>query len=142
MSGMGPAPKDPSKRRRRNADPISARSLARDNIVRGPELPPGGWHVRTIEWWEMWRNSPQAIEFTDSDWSFLLDTAILHNLLWQNSTDEKVVSKVSSELRLRVAKFGATPEDRARLRMQFAEKDSETETTKTSGAYAHLRRIQ
>src|SRR5918995_985 len=27
------------------------------------------------------------------------------------------------ELRLRVAKFGATPEDRARLRMQFAQAD-------------------
>jgi len=90
----------------------------------------------------MWRNSPQAIDFIDSDWSFLLDTAILHNLLWQNFDDDKIAAKVSAELRIRVAKFGATPEDRARLRMQFAD-DTETETkTETKSSYAHLRRVQ
>ena len=30
---------------------------------------------------------------------------------------------MAAELRLRVAKFGATPEDRARLRIQFAQAD-------------------
>ena len=39
-------------------------------------------------------------------------------MLWGNAD-----ISVLPELRLRVAKFGATPEDRARLRMQFAEAD-------------------
>src|SRR5699024_12788680 len=61
---------------------------------------------------------PQAEHFGSTDWSFLLDTAILHANLWVNGD-----TTVLPELRLRVAKFGATPEDRARLRMQFAEAD-------------------
>ena len=43
---------------------------------------------------------------------------MLHANLWGNGD-----TSVLPELRIRVAKFGATPEDRARLRMQFAEAD-------------------
>ncbi|MCK7676347.1 hypothetical protein [Corynebacterium pygosceleis] len=66
----------------------------------------------------MWKDSPQAEHFGSTDWNFLLDTALLHAQLWGNGD-----TSVMSELRIRVAKFGATPEDRARLRMQFAEAD-------------------
>jgi hypothetical protein len=34
---------------------------------------------------------------------------------------------LAAEVRLRVAKFGATPEDRARLRMVFADADEKDE---------------
>jgi hypothetical protein len=118
MAGRGPAPKDPDKRRRRNADPVPASTLLEDDEVRGPELPGGiEWPVVTLAWWTTWRNSPQAATFTDTDWDFLVDTALLHARFWKG--DEKV----AGELRLRVAKFGATPEDRARLRMQVGEPD-------------------
>lgn len=69
----------------------------------------------TLAWWETWRSSPQAQAFTETDWDFLVDTALLHARFWKG--DEKV----AGELRLRVAKFGATPEDRARLRMQIGD---------------------
>jgi hypothetical protein len=83
-----------------------------------PEFPgDGDWPARTIDWWEMWKASPQAEHFSSTDWDFLLDTAILHARLWNGETT------AAPELRLRVAKFGATPEDRARLRMQFAQAD-------------------
>ncbi|OLT75211.1 hypothetical protein AWB96_15975 [Mycobacteroides chelonae] len=62
----------------------------------------------------MWKDSPLSSEFTSTDWSELLDTAVLHARYWSGDV------KVAAELRLRVAKFGATPEDRARLRIQFA----------------------
>jgi hypothetical protein len=65
----------------------------------------------------MWKASPQAEHFSSTDWDFLLDTAILHARLWNGE------ATAAPELRLRVAKFGATPEDRARLRMQFAQAD-------------------
>lgn len=116
MAGRGPAPKDPSQRRRRNADPVPTVVVAADGEVRGPELPAGyDWPLATREWWETWRSSPQAQTFTDTDWGFLLDTALLHAELWAGN------AAVASELRLRVAKFGATPEDRARLRLQVQE---------------------
>jgi hypothetical protein len=59
-------------------------------------------------------DSPLSNEFTAPDWSELLDAARLHAEYWRGNP------KVAAELRLRVAKFGATPEDRARLRIQFA----------------------
>lgn len=65
----------------------------------------------------MWGRSPQSELFTESDWSELLDTACFHARLWRGEVS------VGPELRLRVAKFGATPEDRARLRIQFAQAD-------------------
>jgi hypothetical protein len=53
-------------------------------------------------------------DFRSTDWSFLLDAAVLHGLFWRG------FSSASSEFRLRVAKFGATPQDRARLRQLHA----------------------
>lgn len=116
MAGRGPAPKDPAKRRRTNADPVPTVVVSPDDEVRGPELPGSyDWPAQTRAWWETWRSSPQAQTFTSTDWDFLLDTALLHAELWAGN------GAVASELRLRVAKFGATPEDRARLRLQVEE---------------------
>jgi hypothetical protein len=74
---------------------------------------------------------------TDTDWDFLLDTALLHARYWEG--DEKV----AAELRLRVAKFGATPEDRARLRMSVGEPDakggSAKKVARRPDRYSHLR---
>ena len=49
---------------------------------------------------------------TDTDWDFLLDTALMHHTMWAKARWE-----FAAELRLRAAKFGATPEDRMRLRL-------------------------
>lgn len=116
MAGRGPAPKDPDKRRRRNADPVESTVLVDDDEVRGPDLPGGiEWPIPTLAWWQSWRRSAQAVTFTQTDWDFLVDTALLHARFWKGD------ATVAGELRLRVAKFGATPEDRARLRMQIGE---------------------
>lgn len=69
------------------------------------------WPAQTRRWWESWRRSPQAVTFTATDWDFLLDSAVLHAALWRGDV------KAAAELRLRVALFGATPADRARLRL-------------------------
>lgn len=70
----------------------------------------------------MWRRSAQAETFTETDWSFLLDTALMHHAMWS-----KGQWTLAAEVRLRVAKYGATPEDRARLRMVFADADEKDE---------------
>jgi hypothetical protein len=119
MAGRGPAPKNPDERRRRNADPVPTTTVAVDGQARGPVLPPEvAWPDATVRWWDTWRRSPQAQAFTSTDWDFLLDTALLHADYWNGSR------RVAGELRLRVAKYGATPEDRARLRLQV-ERDGE-----------------
>lgn len=123
MAGRGPAPKDPTKRRRRNAaDPETV--IVPDDEIRGPELPDGvlgsdkdgndyEWHPMTVAWWQTWRESPQASTFTATDWAFLLDTALMHTSMWS-----KGQWTLAAEVRLRAAKFGATPEDRARLKLK------------------------
>lgn len=135
MAGRGPAPKDPAKRRRRNADPIPTTVLAEDGQLRGPELPAGyDWPAQTQAWWQTWRESPQAQTLTKTDWDFLLDTALLHAELWSGN------GSVASEVRLRVAKFGATPEDRARLRMQIGDDpDAPAKVAPKANRYAHLK---
>ena len=135
MAGHGPPPKDPSKRARSNSDPIPLRVIHAAPVVQ-PVLPTFevendgvltefAWPARTVEWWRMWADSPLSAEFTSTDWSELLDTALLHARFWSGDI------KVASELRLRVAKFGATPEDRARLRITFAAADEADEKRAT-----------
>ena len=127
MAGRGPQPKDPSRRARTNKDPMALRVITAAPMIQ-PDLPTvmveeDGeltefiWPAVTLEWWKMWAVSPLSADFTSTDWSELRDTAKLHAEFWQGK------SSVASELRLRVAKFGATPEDRARLRITFAQAD-------------------
>lgn len=136
MPGRGLPPKDPSKRRRRNADPIPQTVVIDDGELHGPELPPVcDWPARTIAWWETWRRSPQAGEFTRTDWDFLIDTAVLHAAYWNGNMS------IAAELRLRVAKFGATPEDRLRLRLSVTKPDEPAAPKGRAGMsrYEHLR---
>lgn len=136
MAGRGPAPKDVAKRARTNKDPLQMRILPAI-LASQPELPdfdvvstykdedgnpvsestPYEWAELTRNWWQMWADSPLAVDFTSTDWSELLDTALLHSEYWKGKFS------LAGELRLRTAKFGATPEDRARLRITFAQAD-------------------
>jgi hypothetical protein len=115
MAGRGPSPKDPDQRRRRNSAPALT-VITADGKAYGPELPATHeWPAATLAWWETWRKSPQAQKFTETDWSFLLDTAVLHAEFWMGERG------LAAELRLRAAKFGATPEDRARLKIEIGD---------------------
>jgi hypothetical protein len=120
----GPLKKPDDQRARRNKDVIPLKVLYRTPTTQ-PELPPcpepdTDWHVQTVLWWHMWGQSELAAEFTDAEWSYLTDTALLHHAFWNGN------EKVAGELRLRSAKFGVTPEDRVRLRIQvLAYEDAE-----------------
>lgn len=136
MAGRGPAPiKDRSERVRPGSKVPGTQVVSGDGQVRGPDLPGSyDWPAPTRTWWETWRSSPQATTFTDTDWGFLLDTALLHAELWAGN------ASCASELRLRVAKFGATPEDRMRLRMSIEEPEK---AAKPRGQlYQHLKVIE
>ena len=138
MSGRGPAPKNPEARARRNADPIALRIIRADPTSQ-PDLPdvmPNGdpWPGQTLAWWRMWCESPLSPDFTANDWSELLDAAVLHGLVWTGE------AKWLPELRLRVAKFGATPDDRARLRITFAQADDAESKRPQVGSTSRTRR--
>lgn len=134
MAGTGPAPKPNAVRRNKPAQ----RDLVKyDGVLRGFELPDASegdllppvrrkvdgewvqepqtsWHRETVKWWERWRSSPQAMQMmTEVDWSYLLDTALMHNAMWRTGSFES-----AGEVRQRMSMFGATPQDRMRLRME------------------------
>ncbi|AER48378.1 minor tail protein [Mycobacterium phage Babsiella] len=129
MAGRGPAPgfgaKNPDERRRRNKQP-ELTVIKADGKKHGPELPDTHeWPQATLDWWDTWRTSAQAQTFTATDWAFLLDTAVLHAEFWLGNRS------LAGELRLRAAKFGATPEDRARLKIEVGDPDAPGAGAKT-----------
>ncbi len=118
--------KDDADRVRRNAPVYNKVQVRWDGVERGFSLPrftPFGqeWPDATIQWWETWRTSAQSMVFTDTDWDFLLDTAVLHAMMWAPRGNAGGVSQtqLASEVRQRVSKFGATFEDRTKLRMSI-----------------------
>lgn len=124
MAGRGPAP---SGRRQRERANRSVTAVKRVNRVHGPMLPKAEdvfeaefdskldafvqpeWHPMTVKWWDSMRRSPLTTEAGPEGWAFLLDTAMLHHKAWKGDV------RLMPEVRLRAAKFGVTPEDRARL---------------------------
>jgi hypothetical protein len=132
MPGRGPAPKKertrPNDTARRAAE---FTTLASTGELHGPDLPDGDWHPRTVDWWATWRRSPMAATFIEGDWSFLLDTAMLHSQMWNGDT------KHAAEIRLRVGKLAGTPEDRLRLRMEV---DTEAEQVRKPNRMSKARR--
>lgn len=151
MAGRGPAPKEASKRVRRNKDVVPLRVVEVEPAVK-PVLPEFSlqvesdgeltsqkfeWPEATRQWWDALDLHPLAHEFIETDWSYLLDTARLHAAFWQGDL------KLGPELRLREAKYGFTPEDRLRLRIQFtqaAEGEDRLKRRKELGGDARARR--
>lgn len=82
----------------------------------------------------MWRDDPLAADFHATDWSDLMDTAAIHGMFWRGDV------KLAGELRLRVARHGATQEDRARLRITFAAADEADEKRGKTRPSARQRR--
>lgn len=135
MAGRGPRPKDVTKLAGHGA--AKAREAGMTvyiaEPVQQPDLPEFDiqvevdgemcsqrfmWPEATRRWWSTWGAEPMARDFTATDWDFLLDTALIHARVW-GAGDLKLLN----ELRLRVAKMGATGEDRARLRITYAQAD-------------------
>ena len=125
MAGPGRVPKENLSReadtKRRDAD---ITKVSADGILRGSPLPNDiTWHPRTKAWWHSFRTSPLAQGFTESDWDFLLDTALLHTAMWEGATN------LAAEIRLRVSAFGSTPEARLRLKLKITDDAAEIATT-------------
>lgn len=131
MAGRGPRPKDPQRRARTNSDPVPLRVIKAEPVEQPPlptfyvekngELTEYRWPAVTLEWWSLWGGSPLTESFGATDWDFMMDTALIHAEFWSGKLS------YAAELRLRVAKVGATPEDRARLRITYAAADEADE---------------
>jgi hypothetical protein len=120
MAGVGRAPSE-TRSRKRDADRREKEMTAVEDTgeLHGPALPEGvlpddePWHPQTLALWDSLRRSPLLANEPSLGWQFLIDTALMHHTMWTKGRWE-----FASEVRLRVAKFGATPEDRMRLKVK------------------------
>lgn len=139
MAGRGPAPSP--TRRRRNKDEVPGRVVHGSGVLSGPPLPGGvlpdgeDWHPQTRALWDALRRSPLLVDEPELGWVFLIDTALMHHTMWQKGRWE-----FASEVRLRVAKFGATPEDRLRLKVTIAASERPAAAEATPGDVVARRR--
>jgi hypothetical protein len=116
VAGRGPAPKERRSRGR------EAHVETLPDVVPGPVRPlpddllPDGesWHPATLRWWQTWNRAPQGQMLSETDWRELELAATLHHEFMKRRT-----FSLGAELRLRISKFGATPEDRQRLRVRL-----------------------
>jgi len=117
MAGRGPAPKG---RRSRDRDTPEVTPLEVTDTLSGLPLPEGvlpdgeAWHPMTVRFWDALRRFPLLRDEPEIGWMFLIDTALMHHTMWTKGRWE-----FASELRLRVQKYGATPEDRMRLKIKI-----------------------
>ena len=91
--------------------------LGREPVKDAPTLgrrPGGGrWSAATRDWFEVWRRSPQASQFVETDWSALRRCALLLEVFFADPS-----AALAAEIRQIEAKLGATVDDRMRLRLR------------------------
>jgi hypothetical protein len=112
MAGKGFAPKDS-----KGVKTVAYTPSAQPPL---PDFMPDGspWPDETITFWAALREYPLSVDWTLIEWLYHMDTAVMHGEFWLTGK-----ATFASELRLRLAKIGATAEDRARLRIAFANAD-------------------
>ncbi|MBF6518034.1 hypothetical protein IU421_27675 [Nocardia cyriacigeorgica] len=118
----GPMPKGQGANSTRNRREAERLRVIVSPPVEPPQLPetmPDGrpWPEQTRQWWQAWTEDPMTEAYRFPDWSDLLDTAVVHGMLWSGD------GKAAAELRLRMSRHGATAADRARARIVFATAD-------------------
>ncbi|MFJ9234372.1 hypothetical protein ACIRJ3_05230 [Streptomyces anulatus] len=115
----GPKPKDNAVRRNKHEH---AQTLS-SSTTEGRALPPG-LGIKTAgarRFWRTWATSPQASNWAETDWAELEITVKLVDALYAGDV------KLAGEIRQRVAKWGATTEDRSRLRMSIEDTEGQDE---------------
>lgn len=112
MAGRGVPPKDNPVRRNRHPEA----PLTGDGSSIVPELPHSERYLPEVhEWWETWRQSPQAEAFLPTDVQRLKTLVLLVQRIYEM---EGADLKAYAELRQQESLLGATVLDRQRLRMK------------------------
>jgi hypothetical protein len=117
----GPKPKENAQRRNKH---LHAQTLS-SSTTEGRALPPG-LGIKSAgarRFWRTWATSPQAGAWAETDWAELEITVKLVDAFYQGDV------KLAGEIRQRVAKWGATTEDRARLRMSLEDPEDQADET-------------
>lgn len=125
-----PGPTPAENKRRRNADTFGGNRAVVDDGERCGQPLGGVWPRYVLDWWDVWRRSPQAKLFVETDWMRLRMLAPLVAAYWE-APDKAVMA----EIRQNETLLGATHADRLRNRIKV-EKPSETSGEVPAGVAA------
>jgi len=118
MGSRGQVPKESAVRRNKHESAVEISSETRPGRPLPKTLPVSSAEAKRF--WKTWAESPQSATWVETDWFELGITTLL--------VDQLILGdyKLAGEIRQRVAKWGATNEDRARLRMKLEKPEEET----------------
>lgn len=136
MGARGPAPSaDPSKLRgHRKPEPWTDLSKPQKKKVRA--LPNARQYTKATQaWWKTWASSPQSAQFLETDWQRLAMVADLVDDFYC-STEPRERKMLLDQITKEEKRFGATPDDRLRLRWRFVENDEAEERAERPRARA------
>ncbi|MET8702724.1 hypothetical protein ABZW10_28275 [Kitasatospora sp. NPDC004723] len=113
----GPQPKPNAVRRNKHehAQELSTAAQPGRELPRGLGISTSG----AKRFWKIWATSPQSSQWAETDWAELEITTRLVDALYQGDL------RHAGEIRQRTAKWGATTEDRNRLRMSIKDEDQD-----------------
>ncbi len=111
-----PGPLPSETRRRRNKDVFEGfqTAVSAPETLRGPALTGDEWSDAQRAYWEMWRRSPQAENFVETDW---MRVRLILPLLQDYLT--KPTAMKLGEIRANESLLGATHGDRVRQRIKI-----------------------
>lgn len=121
-----PGPPPNEHKRRRNADTYAGlhTTVVDDGELTGPALEGASWSAAARAYWDIWRRSPMAKAFLDTDWARLRMVLLLVEDYLRAPTAQKLTAIQRNE-----ASLGATVADRLRLRMRVVRPAEQTEET-------------
>ncbi len=124
MPMPGPNPKPNA--RRTNAPVVEWTEVLDVPFADPPRLPRqrvGGksWPTRTKAWWKAISTMPHCVRWSDGDWSFAIDTAMLAAEFHESGT-----SASAAELRQREKIMGTTMDARRALRIRYLQLEQPT----------------
>jgi hypothetical protein len=134
----GPVPKDPAQRLRRNRETRVALPAAGNESWPPLPLPPSGdpWPDVVQAWYATWARSPQATQFTDTDWQRLHMLAPQVLDYW-TTFDRAALA----EIRMNETMLGATVADRKRLAWDVAADDAPRAPAAPAASRPRLRAV-
>jgi hypothetical protein len=82
---------------------------------------PAAWPVETRRWWDAVSHMPHCVIWSDSDWQFALDTAVVASAFHAGDV------KMAGELRQREKIMGTPADSRRDLRIRYVDPEPEAE---------------
>lgn len=127
VAGRKPKPED--QRRNRNK-PTHEWTIVPNVAYDGPDLPesrPDGrrWPEWTQRWWKAISSMPHAALWTEGDWEYAYQTALVAAAM--HEAGPKELTSAASELRQREKVLGTTVDARRDLRIRYVDPAPESE---------------